>query len=428
MLNSMLRRIEVENLTLFKKTGMASAKELDALAANPLREHDMIPEGVDFVERRFGDKPLNGMMQFVGLLSGYAADHAAVDTGHTDAPREENFKDQVLERLNDRVAAKSIAESAWSDMMDLLAGALGKALFDTALTKSDEAWSLRESFFYELECAGYELDWTLFKGGVKVSARRNPGHGDMQVALARADANIGLAQMTGPEAVKRAVFEKAVLVAGGDVQQAMSLLGGMPEEPASQGIDVDRAQSQMAAILASGVMIAPAPEDNPFIHTAVQMSLLEGALAVHQQNGGWTPFNSQCWDAAFAHAIADIQRIPMEDAMKESMKRVKVIQVTAAAIPVFEQGQPPIDPVSAAKLELAAAEQRRKEMKDVVAQDRWERTQQHREERDADMLALQQHSVIASNSRLDREQAGKAASRQLSDAMALNGVRETNEP
>ena len=427
MLNSMLRRIEVENLTLFKNSGNASKKELDDLAANPLRDHDVLPEAIEFVERRFGDKPLNGMMQFVGLLSGYAADHAAVDTGHTDAPREENFKDQVLERLNDRVAAKTISESAWSDSLDLLAQMVGKLIFDATLVKSDEAWQFREAFFTELKDAGYDIDQSKMKGKAKVQARRNPGHGDMGVAMARADANIVLAQMTGPEAVERAVFEKAVLVAGGDVQKAIALIGKQPGGQAEQGEDAENAQNQMAAILAAGVMLTPQANDNPYIHTAVQMTLLEGALAGYQQDGGWTKNDMRCWDAAFAHAIQDIARIPMEDMKKESMKRVKALQTTAAALPIFEQGQPAVDPVDQAKLQLAAAEAERKRQKDATADEHWQRTQTHREQVAADTLALQQHQAISSGVRLDREAAGKQASRQLSDAIAINEAT-TPEP
>jgi hypothetical protein len=421
MLNSMLRRIEVENLTLFKNSGTASKKELDDLASNPLRDQDVIPEGIEFVERRFGDKPLNGMMQFVSLLSGYAADHAAVDTGHTDAPREENFKDQVLERLNDRVAAKTIAESAWSDCLDLLARMIGTLIFDATLVKSDEAWFFREAFFTELQDAGYEMTAADFKGGARVLARRNPGHGDMGVAMARANENIVLAQMTGPEAVERAVFDKAVLVAGGDVQKAIYLLGKPPAgEVKQQGDQAEQAQNQIAAILAAGVMLTPAAEDNPYIHTAVQMTLLEGALAGYQQDGGWSRNDMRCWDAAFAHAIQDIARIPLEDMKKESLKRVKALQATAAALPVFEQGQPQIDPVEQAKLQLAAAESERRRQKDATSDEHWQRTQAHREQRDADMLALQQHQAIATEVRLGKEAAGKQASRQLSDAIDLN--------
>ncbi|NBU83475.1 MAG: hypothetical protein EBS21_02515 [Sphingomonadaceae bacterium] len=420
MLNSMLRRIEVENMTLFKNSG-ASKRALDDLASNPLRDQDVIPEGIDFIERRFGDKPLSGMMQFVGLLSGYAADHAAVDTGHTDSPREENFKDQVLERMNDRVAAKTITESEWGDCLDPVADTIGYLIFDAVLVKADQAWEFREMFFKELKAAGFEMAAKDFKDGVSVSARRLPGHGDMAVAMARADANIALAQMTGPEAVARAVFEKAVLVAGGDVQKAAALLGGIPGGPkAPEGMDVHNAQMQMASILAAGVQLTPQADDNPFIHTAVQMTLLEGALAGYQQDGGWSKNDMRCWDAALAHAIADVMRIPIDKAKQASIQRIKALQATASGLPVFDQGQPPIDPVDAAKLQLAQDEQARKREKDQTAQERWVRTQMHREERDADMLALQQHSVIASNSRLDKEQSGKQASRQLSDAIALN--------
>jgi hypothetical protein len=283
-------------------------------------------------------------------------------------------------------------------------------------------------FFKELKAAGFELTAKDFKDGASVSARRLPGHGDMAVAMARADANIALAQMTGPEAVARAVFEKAVLVAGGDVQKAAALLGGIPGGPkAPEGADVHNAQMQMASILAAGVQLTPQPDDNPFIHTAVQMTLLEGARAGYQQDGGWTKNDMRCWDAALAHAIADVMRIPIEKVKQTSIQRIKALQATAGGLPVFEQGQPPIDPVDAAKLQLAQDEQARKREKDQTAQERWVRTQMHREERDADMLALQQHSVIASNSRLDKEQSGKQASRQLSDAIALNAAT-TPEP
>lgn len=423
MLNSVLGRIEVENLTLWESDGTASKSQIDDLSQNPLRDHDIIPQGIKFIERRFGDKPLSGMMQFIGLLSGYAADHAAVDTGHTDAPREENFKDQVLERLNDRVAAKTITESAWGDCLDPMAAVIGHLIFNETLTKNDEAWEFREMFFALLKEAGFDIKAADLKDGVKVTARRNPGHGDMGVAMARADANVALAQMTGPEAVQRAVFEKAVLVAGGDVQKAATLLGGIPGGPkAPDGPDVHNAQMQMAMILAAGVQLTPGPEDNPYIHTAVQMTLLESALAGYQQDGGWSQNDMRCWDAALAHSIADVTRMPLEDAKKASMKRIKAIQTTAGALPIFAQGEPPVDPVMQAKVELAAAELDRKRQKDASADAKWERTQEHREKRDGDMMALQQHTILSSNARQDGKLAAEDASRKLSDAISLNAA------
>lgn len=446
MLNSMLRRIEVENMSLHQDDGTSSRKQLDDFASAPLRDGDMIPPGVKFIERRFGDKPLSGMMQFVGLLSGYAADHAAVDTGHSDAPREENFKDQVLERLNDRVAAKTITESAWSDCLDMLAKEVGHLIFDATLTTSDQAWEFREAFFDAVKESGFDIkprgstqekgyfDLPVikeddFKDAVKVSARRNPGHGDMAVAMARADANVALAQMTGPEAVKRAVFEKAVLVAGGDVQKAASLLGGMPDAmAAAQDADVHNAEMQMAAILSAGVKLTPQAEDNPFIHTAVQMTLLEGALAGYQSDGGWTRNDMRCWDAALAHAIEDVMRIPIEQAKKASIQRIKAVQATAASLPIFEQGEPAVDPIAAAKLKLAEDEQSRKREKDASAEQRWIRTQMNREEMGQRQMALQEFGAVSSTSRLEKEQAGKQASRQLGDAIALNTATAPPEP
>jgi hypothetical protein len=421
MLNSMLSRVEMENMPLFKDNGAADKKRLDALASRPLRPYDVIPEGVDFLERRFGDKPLSGMLDVIALLSGHAADHAAVDTGHTDSPREENFKDQVLERLNDRASAKSIAETSWADAIDPVAESIGRLIFDETLVRDDEAWEFRELFFELLEDRGFKYTHQDFKDGVRVTAREMPGHGDMGIALARADVNIGLAQMTGPEAVKRAVFEKAVLVAGGDVQKAAALLGGMPGAPqGDMDPDVMMAQSQTSVILSSGVQLAPGPEDNPAIHAAVHMTILEGALAAYQQDGGWSPDNLRKWDAALAHAIADVVRIPLEDAKKASIQRIKALQTTAGSLPVFATGEPPVDPIQQAKIELAAAELERKRRKDETADAKWERTQAQREEMGQRQMALQEFQTVSSTSRAERELASKAGSRTLNDAIALN--------
>ena len=424
ILNSLLRRIEVENLVLFERVGQVSAKALDDLSKQPLRENDVLPEGVRFVERRFGDKPISNMMQFVSLLSGYGADHAAVDTGHTDAPREEDFKDQVLERLQDRTTAKSITDSAWTDCLDMMAQSIGYLLFDATLTSSDDAWEFRERFIQELKDVGYEFvdfkkEWAK---KAKVTARNNPGHGDIAVALARADMNLQLAERTSPEAVAKAVFEKAVLVNGGDVAKAIAMFGQPGGPPPPSGMDVYHAQMQTATILATGANIPPQPGDNPFIHTAVHMTLLESALAGYQADKGWSPDDKRKWDAAFAHGVQDVSRMPNPDAKKDAMKRIKEIFQAASQLPVFENGPPPVDPIQQAKIELAAAELDRKRQKDEAADAKWERTQMHREERDAEMMALQTHQALSSGVRLDREQTGKQASRQLNDALALNAA------
>jgi len=430
MLNSMVRRIEVENLILLKNTGGGNKNEIDNFSKLPISDQDIIPEGVDFVEKRFGDKPLAQMMGFVDMLSGYAADHAAVDTGHTDAPQDEDFKAQVMERLQDRAAAKSVSESAWTDGLDKLATALGVALFDSTLVDADEAKMLQDEFFKELEDAGFkDIKPKDFKGNVRMSARRMPGHGDPAVAMARADANIALAQMTGPEAVKRAVFEKAVLVNGGDYQKAITLLGGVPDGPAEpQSMDVHIASAQMSLILSSGVQLAPQAGDNPFVHTMVQMSVLENMLGNFQKLGGWTAFEQSCWDAALAHAIADVMRMPMEDAQKESMKRIKVIQMAAYRLEVFKQGEPEVDPLDLMKLQQNAEELARKKQKDLDGNQKWVITQQNRETMGGRQMALQERQTIVNESRLEKKDSRDAASQSLNDAISLNEATRPEPP
>lgn len=419
MLNSLMLRVEVENKILYKPTaGAVNQKKLEDLQGRPLRDGDVIPDGVDFVLNRFSDKPITQMMGLVSELMNFAADHAAVDTGHVDAPRQETFKDQVLERLQDRASAKSITESKWADCLDMLARTLGDLFFDMALTEEDEAWEFREMFLQEMKDAGYEMKASDLKKAFRVSARRQPGHGDPGVAMARADMNIALAQMSGPEALAKAIFEKAVLVAGGDVQKAINMFG----EPAGgkpMTSDAQEAQIQMALILSSGINLEPQPGDNPMIHAAVQMTVLEQALGGHQQDGGWTKEDARAWDAGLAHTIKDVMRVPDDDMRKPMLKRIKQVQQAAAGFAIFEQGQPPVDPAKQADLQLKAQELQRKKDKDADATRRWEISQQHREDQSGDNLALQQHSIIASGSRADREQASKESSRRIGDALAL---------
>lgn len=390
--SAMLEGAEFDFSYFWENSDSVAAEQLKMLSSQGLRSGDVLPFGTKFTDKPKGGRPYNGLMEITQMLNNEMGANAAAfaSAGFENDQRADTLEVQVLERQARNSQMLGQRADDWARNCDQLCSAMGKTLVSSELLPCDRGYPQQRALRDRLEECG--IDWSEVEDNVVVLMRRAPGHGDSGLALARAKQVLTIAPRFGPDQQTLALRQYVAAVFDGDQSIALEYVPEVPQHDQSQQMT---AQSQDAIAFAT---LAPAPvmpADQPVAHVPVHMQTLQRIVTAAGQNGNrWSSLEHAGFTAAAAHAMIDIRNLAAwnMDGAKQAAQMLKALVAAAERMQISDV-QPAMDPKSQMELALKAREQQRRETKDQTDLQRWQISQQHRQQMGEEQNLFQMASL-----------------------------------
>ena len=400
-INNMFDATDFDFSPLFQAQDQQTEMELQELAGSKIRPYDVMPSGARFMEKPKGNRPYSSVFELTQLMSNEMGNQVQVfhgGEGFENKGRAE-LEVQVLERRQQLATALRLRMGDFIRRGDPMVAAIGNTIVNLpGLYECDRAWPERQALKEYLQDCGVE--WEEVSGHTTFTMRRSPGHGDPGLALYRAQQTEMIARGLGPEAHRTAQRDLIAAVNGGDTRFAEQMV---PVDNPSAGQQEQQALTQSALSLATFIPAPVMESDNPMAHVPVHMTVLTSHLSAAREAGGrWSRSQQRGWEALVAHTMLDVRTLGAYNPgmAKEADKAIKQMVGQAARFEVSEV-QAPVDPMEQAKLQLAQAEQQRKNIKTQDDIEHRKATQAHRE----DIAAFQQNLQLAQQ--VENERSGQ---------------------
>lgn len=319
----------------WQASGSMSTDDARKLAREGLGPWDVVPQGLQTMNKNNALTGMNAAMQMLQMLGVSAEQDAATGEISPMGPMDPKFKALAVQMVQQTQAAVTRRQSSFFKKLDLLAEQQVETLC-RPLTQ----WRKGDAGYYDVETVQVNM---AIKHGIlpaeysseRMSAkcRRLQSGGDRQQTITT---SVSMAQMfggqLGPEGL-RFLAKEACRAAYGDVVTDQVL---MPDNPEQQPDQIATAQAQNAQALLSLTQPQRGPKDNPAVHIPVHMTALQANFQAAQQQGSITPAQKMGLGSLMMHTAQDLQGAPQQaqeqigGLLQKAAKMLATMPVTGA--------------------------------------------------------------------------------------------------
>lgn len=376
------RLLPMEQIAISTIDGIAWASQPNWTAAQPIDEArmkdiarnglgswDFVPQGVTTVPKNNAITGLNGAMEMLRML-GMSADQDAA-TGEISAmdDRQPQLKSLANQLVNQVAAGASRRSAKFFSCLDRLANqqlstvCRPKAYWMPGDAAFRDVTYLQGKLLVQYQVSPDEYSSTIIRG----KCRRLAMDGDKQQTITTA---AGFIQQFGGQISPEGhhfLAKEAARAAYGDPTADMLL----PDEPKLDLMQQMVILGQEAMCLQSLQAPKRNPSDNPILHVISHMKTLANRIQVAQQQGSWTPLESQGVQLLLQHAAMDAPGLPKQELQQVGQGLQQMARVVAS-LPVTG---------ATSELQLKEADAQRKQQETNLKIEREHNLQTDREQK-----------------------------------------------
>lgn len=429
MRNRLNQAVHEGAMNLWKANNSVSREEVQQIV---LKHNGVVPEGFELLQNRFAPN-FSGLLEAIQMSRQQASRNAFTSTPNS-GDRNDVLEVQALAEQGSAENQLTNRTSNFYDYWDAFLSEQVRRLTSHELVADSPGYSMVMDFQGECLRRGFDnLHW-LQPHNVRVRAVRIVGNGIRRDEIAIASYLTQNRQQYAPEMQQRITRISTALVTGNH-RLAEDLTPMQEEQDTPQ---TQRVEGENAIIMTQRKPLKPNADDVDEVHVAGHFPAMQQMIqdAVQYQRSAFIPQQAEAFQVLGAHIKMHIDRIEGKAinqrndpdrqkarAFMDALNELASMGDKLAHNMQQMQGQEGEDDVEKLKLQLAAAEQARKEKKDAFAEQKFIRTQSAREQQ----AAFQQVHSLEERQRKEKEFARDTAAEDTRLAMEVAGAGTSSD-